>query len=61
MSDMADVRDAYDRFYRLCERYEREYEAHTLSAIEEAALRKVFREDKFIESWVGFVELARTL
>jgi hypothetical protein len=49
-SDMADIRDAYERFYRLCERYEHEDEAGTLSQSEGAALRKVFREDKFIES-----------
>jgi hypothetical protein len=49
-SDMADIRDAYERFYRLRERYEHEDEARTLSQTEEAALRKVFREDKFIES-----------
>jgi Tfp pilus assembly protein PilE len=48
-SDMADIRDAYERFYRLRERYEHEDEARTLSQTEEAALRKVFREDKFIE------------
>src|SRR6478672_11917974 len=53
-SNMADIRDAYHRFYSLCERYEHEDEAGTLSPTEAAALRKVFRENKFIAS-VGFV------
>ena len=48
--DMANIRDAYERFYRLCERYDHEDAAGALSKIEEAALRKVFRENKFIES-----------
>jgi len=49
-SDMEDIRDAYERFYRLRERYEHESNARTLGQTEEEALRKVFREDKFIES-----------
>jgi hypothetical protein len=47
---MEDIRDAYERFYRLRERYEHESNARTLSQTEEEALSKVFREDKFIES-----------
>jgi hypothetical protein len=49
-SDMADIRDAYERFYHLCERYDYEKEAGTLSPTEEAALRKVFSKNKFIVS-----------
>lgn len=52
-SDMADIRHAYERFSRLRERRERyEHEANerTLSPTEHAALRKVFEDDKFIES-----------
>jgi hypothetical protein len=48
--DMAVIKDAYDRFYRLSERYEHEHDAHTLSPTEEAALRKVFKKNKVIES-----------
>jgi len=46
---IAEIRNAYDCFYRLRERYLYEDEAGTLSPTEEAAL-KGFREDKFIES-----------
>jgi hypothetical protein len=49
-SNMADIRNAYDRIYSLSQRYLYESNAHTLSPTEEAALRKVFREDKFIAS-----------
>jgi hypothetical protein len=49
-SDMADIRDAYERFYRLRERYEHEANERSLSPTEHAALRKVFEGDKFIES-----------
>jgi hypothetical protein len=44
---MADIRDAYDRPYRLRERYKRE--APTLSPTQKSALQKVFEEDVFIE------------
>jgi hypothetical protein len=47
---MADIRDAYERFYRLCERHDHEHDAGTLSPTEDAALRKVFSKHKFIAS-----------
>jgi hypothetical protein len=47
---MGDIRDAYERFYRLRERYNYEANARALSQTEEAALRRVFENDKSIES-----------
>jgi hypothetical protein len=49
--DMADIREAYDRFSRLRNRYDHEMRtAHSLSPTEAKALSKVFDKDVFIES-----------
>ncbi len=47
MSNMADIRDAYERFYRLRERYYHEDKAGTLSPIRLAALSGEVRPMSF--------------
>ena len=46
-STIADIRDAYSRLNRLRNRYEKEKK--TLAATEQAALKNVFEDDKFME------------
>src|SRR5262249_14984901 len=49
-TNMADIRNAYDRFYWLRERYEHEADAGHLSQTEQAAPGNVFGDNKFIAS-----------
>ena len=60
MSNMADIRDAYKRFYRLCERYHHEDKAGVVSASEGAAFARCLERTSLSRAWAGFVELAST-
>ena len=60
MSNMADIRDAYKRFYRLRERYYHEDKAGIVSAIEAAASARCSERTSLSRARAGFVELAST-